>query len=85
MAYPNSATSYTLPFGDKVRVDSSRRFILVRQHPEADAKPFIVRRSESRGRLENGSEFNRGTDYIIDQADLTITYYFNGHKETVKI
>lgn len=81
MPYPISPTTYRLPFGDTIRVSSNRRFILVR-HPKKDgAKPIIVLRSDSRSRLENGSEYRRDTDYLIDQAENTVTYYFNNHKE----
>lgn len=87
MAYPTSSTIYKLPFGEKIRVSSSRRFILVRSSAtpfDGDAA-YIVRRSDSLSRLEHGSEYRRDTDYIIDQADRTVTFYFNGHKEVSKV
>ena len=77
MAYPNP-TTYTLPFMDKIRVSSRRRFILVRQH-KGENKPFIVQRSDTRSTLEQ--HYNPATDYLIDQAEGTTTFHFNGKKE----
>lgn len=78
MAYPNP-TTYTLPFMDKIRVSSRRRFILVRQFKDDDAKPFILLRSDNRAVVEK--MYRSSTDYIIDQLEGTITFHFNGHKE----
>ena len=78
--YPTSTTTHKLPFEGKIRVSSTRRFILVRWMAGADTKPFIVRRSDTRSTLEK--EYCRGTDFIIDQADCRVTYHFNGHEET---
>jgi hypothetical protein len=100
MAYPNP-TTYTLPFMDKIRVSSRRRFILVRDAnrgagPDLPGQPvsqalgleprasvFIVRRSETLATLER--EYRRSTDYIIDQAQGTITFHFNGKKEVQSV
>jgi hypothetical protein len=79
MAYPTSATTYLLPFGDKIRVSSNRRFILVRWIETEEARPYIVRRSEARSRVV--SEYNPGTDYIIDQVTAEVTYHFGHHAE----
>jgi hypothetical protein len=81
MTYPTSATTYTLPFGDKIRVSSNRRYVLVRQIDGPD-KPFIVKRSDKFDTVH--LEFNLlagRTDYLIDQAEGTIVVWFNGHFE----
>lgn len=80
--YPTSATTYTLPFpfGDRIRVNSKRRFVLVRTHSSELFSPFIVKRSDSMETLLK--EFNRaGGDFIIDQAEGTVRFAFNGHVE----
>ena len=83
MPYPISSTTYNLPFDGKIRVSSKRRYILVRwlsdPNGNPDAKPYIVLRSDSRGTLEK--EYEARFDFIIDQAENTVTYHFNGHKE----
>jgi hypothetical protein len=86
MAYPNP-TTYTLPFGDKIRVSSRRRFILVRdttRKGEIEGKPFIYKRSDVPGALEL-RYYRPSTDYIIDQLNRTITFHFNGRKETTNL
>jgi hypothetical protein len=89
MAYPNP-TTYTLPFGDKIRVSSRRRFVLVRQNDQArfeeNSKPFVVRRSDTFDVVYREFNLLSGrTDYIIDQRDRTVTYWFNGKKETQNV
>jgi len=81
MAYPTSATTYKLPFDGKIRIASQCRFVLVRWNNTPGATPFIVRRSNSRSRLVNGSEYHHGTDYIIDQVTAEVTFHFNGFME----
>jgi hypothetical protein len=86
MAYPNP-TTYTLPFGDNIRISSRRRFVLVRQNDEArfeeNSKPFVVRRSDNRDVVWREYNLLKGrTDYIIDQLERTVTYWFNGRHET---
>jgi len=81
LAYPTSATTYKLPFDGRIRIASQCRFVLVRWNNTPDARPFIVRRSNSRSRLVNGSEYRHGTDYIIDQVTGLVTYHFNGYQE----
>jgi hypothetical protein len=87
MAYPTSATIYKLPFDGRIRIASQNRFVLVRWNlPKLDPitddavgpRPFIVRRSASKSRLLNGSEYNRSTDYIIDQVTGEVLFHFNG-------
>jgi hypothetical protein len=92
MTYPTSATTYRLPFGGSVRVSSTRRFILVRQpghrregglHPAS----FISKRSDTfdtvyREYRDRVGQLGSGhTDYIIDQAEGTVLFWFNGHNE----
>jgi hypothetical protein len=77
--YPNSATTYKLPFDDRIRVSSRCAFVLVRQFNETDSKPFIVRRSDNRATLEK--LFDPATDYLIDQTRGLVTYSFNGKLE----
>jgi hypothetical protein len=80
--YPNP-TTYTLPLGEKIRVSSRRRFILVRDAADGSDAVFTVRRSDDLATLER--EFRRDTDHIIDQAARTVTFYFNGRKETTNL
>lgn len=79
MTYPNSATTYKLPFDDRIRVSSRCCFILVRQFNGPDTKPFIFRRSDNLATLER--LYDSTTDYIIDQSRGQVTYHFNGKKE----
>ena len=80
MAYPTSATTYKLPFEGRIRVSSNRRYILVREFSAPEARPFIVRRSDS---MINtlARDFNATTDYAIDQVTGVVTFVFNGHVE----
>lgn len=76
MAYPNP-TTYQLPLGDSIRVSSARRFVLVRHHGQH--RPVVVRRSDSFAPVYR--EYNQlaeDTDYIIDQAEGTVLFAFNG-------
>jgi len=75
----SKANTYELPFGDTIRIFSTRRFVLVRQFDGADSKPFIVARSDSKATLE--AKYNRDTDYIIDQLRGYVHYHFNGKAE----
>lgn len=79
MAYPNSSTTYKLPFDTKIRVSSRCCYILVRELNQAESKPFIVRRSDTLATLEK--LYDSSTDYIIDQARGRVSYHFNGHQE----
>jgi hypothetical protein len=80
MAYPNSPTTYVLPFGDRIRVSSRRRFILVRVH-EGIASG-IAKRSDKLDTVYREYNLLAGrTDYIIDQAEGTVLVWFNGHHE----
>ena len=73
-------STYTLPFGDKVRVQSQRRYVLVRQYFGLEDKPYIVRRSDA---VANLAKFYRPkTDYYIDQTTGAVTFHFNGRVET---
>jgi hypothetical protein len=74
--YPSSPTTYKLPFDGKIRVSSRRRYILVRWLPGAEAKPFIVLRSDKTLKLED-----RNTDYVIDQTTGRVLFYFNDRAE----
>jgi len=79
--YPNTPTTYKLPFDDTVRIGSKCQFVLVRiPNIGDDPKPFVVRRSNDRATLVK--IYDPATDYIIDQARGFVTYHFNGHQET---
>ena len=78
--YPSTPTTYALPFDGKIRIASKARFVLVRWLPGDDTRPFIVRRSESKVNLER--DYDRETDYIVDQVSGRVTYHFNDHQET---
>jgi hypothetical protein len=79
--FPNSPTTYKLPFDDTVRVGSKCRFVLVRIPNLGDApKAEILRRSDNLATLER--IYDPATDYIIDQARGFVTYHFNGKQET---
>lgn len=81
MAYPTSATTYVLPFGDKIRVSSNRRFILVRQN-DGPFTPFIAKRSDKFDTVWLEYNLLAGrTDYIIDQAEGTVLVWCNGNHE----
>jgi hypothetical protein len=83
MAYPNP-TTYTLPFGDKVRVSSRRRFVLVRQHKFQDVPyiPKVVKRSDSFDTVFLAyNPLADFIDYLIDQARGTVMISFNGRHE----
>jgi hypothetical protein len=81
MAYPTSPTTYVLPFGDKIRVSSNRRFILVRQN-DGPFTPFIAKRSDTLDTVYREYNLLAGrTDYIIDQAEGTVLVWFNGAHE----
>jgi hypothetical protein len=79
--FPNTPTTYKLPFDDTVRVGSKCRYVLVRIPNIGDApKAEILRRSDNLSTLEK--VYDPATDYIIDQARGFVTYHFNGKQET---
>jgi hypothetical protein len=80
MAYPNP-TTYTLVFGEKIRVSSRCRFVLVRSR--GDLKPVIVKRSDKFVTIYNAynTQGQGYTDYIIDQLQGTVMIPFNGRHE----
>jgi hypothetical protein len=80
MAFPNTPTTYKLPFDDTVRVSSKCRHILVRIPNVGEAKPEILRRSDDVASLRK--LYDPATDYLIDQARGFVTYHFNGKQET---
>lgn len=75
--FPESPTTYKLPFDTKVRVGSRRRFVLVRE--DAEGKPSVIGRSDSRLTLER--DYNGDSDYIIDQVAGRVYFTFNRHEE----
>jgi hypothetical protein len=79
MAYPNP-TTYTLVFGEKIRVHSRARFVLVRSRGEST---FVVKRSAKFATVfaEYNTVGGDCTDYIIDQAKGTCMLGFNGRHE----
>jgi hypothetical protein len=70
--------TYHLPFDLKVRSESHRRYLLVRD-PFGGPKPFVLRRSDRREVLER--VYDSGTDYLIDTVTREVTFHFNGHRE----
>jgi len=89
MTYPNP-TTYTLPSAQKIRVSSRCRFVLVRENLDAqfqeNQKPFIVKRSDKLDVVWNQYNLLRDrVDTIIDQAEGTFIFWFNGRHEVVDI
>jgi hypothetical protein len=79
--YPNTATTYKLPFDDTVKVASKCRYVLVRDVQNGpNHHNTIVRRSDTLATLER--IYDPATDYIIDQGRGFVTYHFNGKQET---
>jgi hypothetical protein len=78
--FPNTPTTYKLPFDDTIRVGSRFRFVLVRQYNTGNEKPFVVRRSDDLATLER--IYDPSTDFLIDQARGFLSYHFNGKRET---
>jgi hypothetical protein len=79
MVYPKPPTLHIPPFRDNIRTTSNRHFFLVGRYNGTDPKPVIVRRSDKLATVER--EYREGTYHIIDWADGTITFHFNGRKE----
>jgi hypothetical protein len=69
---------YALPFDTTIEVSSSHRFVLVREFtPHLDS--HVVLDSDDLSRVEQ--EYQRATDYVIDQTTGLVTYCFNGITE----
>jgi hypothetical protein len=78
--FPNTPTTYKLPFDDTVRIGSKCRYVLVRiPNLGDDPKPEILRRSDNLATLTR--LYDPATDYIIDQARGFVSYHFNGKHE----